>query len=86
MVSLLSVSDDIRPETRGASHQAMAEIADLVEQARAGGPLRDASMEFVSALMNSLAEATMDFMVSDPAHAEEHSRAGFGALCRILDD
>ena len=41
-------------------------------------------MEFVSALMNSLAEATMDFMVSDLAHAEEHSRAGFGALCRIL--
>ena len=69
-----------------AVRRAAAEIAEMVERARADGPLRDAPMEFVSALMNSLAEATMDFMVSDPAHAEEHSRAGFGALCRILGD
>ena len=85
-LALLSVSDDVGPEARGASHEAMAEIAEMVERARAGGPLRDAPMAFVSALMNSLAEATMDFMVSDPAHADQHSQAGFGALCRILGD
>jgi AcrR family transcriptional regulator len=85
-LALLSVSDDIAAETLGASHEAMAAIAEMVERARADGPMRDVPMEFVVALMNSLAEATMDFMVSDPAHADEHSRAGFGALCRVLGD
>ncbi|HMD94138.1 MAG TPA: TetR/AcrR family transcriptional regulator [Trebonia sp.] len=83
-LALLSVSDDIAQETRAASHQAMADIAGMLEQARAGGPMRDAPMEFVVALMNALADATMDFMVSDPANAGEHCRAGFDALCRML--
>ena len=29
--------------------------------------MRDAPMEFVVAMMNSLAEATMDFTITDPA-------------------
>ena len=83
-LALLGVSDDIAQETRAASHQAMAEVARMLERARSRGPMRDAPMEFVGALMNSLAEATMDFMVSDPANADEHCRAGFDALCRML--
>lgn len=83
-LALLSVSDDIAEESRAASHQAMADVARMLEQARAGGPMRDAPMEFVAALMNALAEATMDFMVNDPANADEHCRAGFEALCRML--
>ena len=82
----LEVSDDITPQTRAASHQAMADIAELIGRARARGPLRDAPMEFVVALMNSLAETTMDFMIGDPARADEHCRTGLGALGRILGD
>ena len=84
VLALLDVSDDIAPPTRAASHQAMAEIAGMLERARACGPMRDAPMEFVSAIMDSLAETTMDFMVNDPAHADEHCRVGFDALCRML--
>jgi AcrR family transcriptional regulator len=83
-LALLSVSDDISPETRAASHEAMAEVAGLLERARAGGPMRDAPAEFVLAIMNSLAETTMDFMASDPASADEHCQDGFDALCRVL--
>ncbi|GLY89549.1 TetR/AcrR family transcriptional regulator [Actinoallomurus iriomotensis] len=83
-LALLGVSDDIAQESRAASHQAMAAIAGMLERARSDGPMRDTSMEFVAALMNALAEATMDFMVNDPAHADEHCRAGFDALCRTL--
>jgi AcrR family transcriptional regulator len=83
-LALLGVSDDITQEARAASHQAMAEVAELLERARARGPMRDAPMEFVVAMMNSLAETTMDFMISDPANADEHCRAGFDALCRML--
>jgi AcrR family transcriptional regulator len=85
-LALLDVSDDIAQETRAASHQAMAEVAGLLERARAGGPMRDAPMGFVVAIMNSLADATMDFMVSDPANADEHCRDGFDAACRVLGD
>lgn len=85
-LALLSVSDDIALQARAASHQAMAEVAAMLERARARGPMRDAPMEFVIALMNSLAEATMDFMVSDPANADEHCGAGFDALCRVLGE
>ena len=83
-LALLSVSDDIAQESRAASHQAMADVAVMLERARARGPMRDAPMEFVAALMNALADATMDFMVNDPASADEHCRAGFEALCRML--
>jgi hypothetical protein len=34
--------------------------------------------------MNSLAEATMDFMVQDPANAKKHRKAGFDALWRVI--
>jgi AcrR family transcriptional regulator len=83
-LALLGVSDDISKESRAASHQAMADVAGLLEQARADGPMQDTPMEFVGALMNALAEATMDFMVGDPANADAHCRNGFDALCRML--
>ena len=83
-LAMLGVSDEIAQETRAASHQAMAEVAAMLERARARGPMRDAPIGFVVALMNSLAEATMDFMVNDPANADEHCQAGFDALCRML--
>jgi len=80
----LSVSDEITPETRAAGHKAMAPIAELLERARANGPLQKAPMGFVVALMNSVAEATMDFMTHDPANAKKHSKMGFEALWRML--
>jgi AcrR family transcriptional regulator len=85
-LALLDVADEVGAETRAASHQAMADVAALVERARARGPLRDAPMGFVVALMNSLAETTMDFMVSEPARADGHCRDGFEALMRVLGD
>ncbi len=84
VLALLSVSDEITGPTKAAAQRAMAETADLVAQARARGPLRDAPAGFAEAAMNSLAEATMDFIASDPARAGEYRRAGFGALCRLL--
>jgi AcrR family transcriptional regulator len=83
-LALLDASDDIAPGTRSAAQAAMVEIAETLEQARAQGPMRDAPMEFVAAVANSLAQTTMDFMTSDPAHADEHSRAGFDALRGML--
>jgi AcrR family transcriptional regulator len=80
----LGVSDEITPETRTAGHKTMAPVAELLERARANGPMQKASKGFVVALMNSVAEATMDFMTQDPANAKKYSKEGFDALWRML--
>jgi AcrR family transcriptional regulator len=80
----LGVSDEITPASRAAGHKAMAGIAELMERSRAHGPMRHTPLAFVGAIMNSVAEATMDFMVQDPAHAKKHCQVGFDALWRIV--
>lgn len=80
----LAVSDQIAPETRVAGQQIMAGFTDLMEQMRAGGSLKNAPMSFVGALMNSLAETTMDFMINDPANAKKHCTVGFETFWRAI--
>jgi AcrR family transcriptional regulator len=80
----LGVSDQIRPETRTAGHKTMAPVAALLERARAHGSMQKVPKDFVVALMNSLAEATMDFMTEDRDNAKKYSKEGFDALWRML--
>lgn len=80
----LGVSDDITAASRVAGHKIMAGIAELMERSRANGPLRDAPFAFVGTIMNSMAEATMDFMTQDPANADKSSALGFDALWRAI--
>ena len=80
----LGVSDEITPATRAAGHKTMASIAELLERSRANGPMRRASMGFVLAIMNSVAEATMDFMTQDSTNAKKHCKVGFDALWRMV--
>lgn len=80
----LGVSDEITPASRAAGHKTMAGIAELMERVRINGPMREVPMGFVAAIMNSLAEATMDFMVQDPANAEKHCKVGFDTLWRAF--
>lgn len=84
VLAQLGVSDDITPATRTAGHKTMADLAVIMERSRAKGPMRDAPMPFVAAIMNSLAETTMDFMVQDPKRANAHCKAGFEALWRVV--
>lgn len=83
-LALFDVSDEITPISRTAGDQGMASIAALMERGRANGPLSDAPFALVAALMTSLAEATIDFIIQDPTNAEEHSKVGFEALWRVL--
>jgi AcrR family transcriptional regulator len=80
----LGVSDEITPASRAAGHKTMAGIAELMEQLRANGSMCKAPMAFVAAIMNSMAETTMDFMIQDPKNADKHCRVGFDALWRAL--
>ena len=80
----LAVSDQITPETRAAGHQIMAGFIELMERIRSSGSLRKAPMSFVGALMNALADTTMDFMINDPAHAKKHCEVGFETFWRAV--
>jgi AcrR family transcriptional regulator len=80
----LGVSDEITPATRMAGNKVMTGIAELMQRVRANGPMHNAPMPFVATVMNALAEATMDFMIHDPANAKRHSKAGFEALWRAI--
>ena len=39
---------------------------------------------FIVALMSALADATIDFMIHDPANADDHCMAGFEAFWRVV--
>ena len=80
----LAMFDELTAETRNTGHHTMAELAALMQRARAKGPMADAPFAFVGGLMNAMAEATMDFIAQDPRNAEKHSRVGFDALWRML--
>lgn len=80
----LAVSEEITEATHALGAQTMLHIAAMMEQVRLQGGMREAPFPFVAAIMNALAEATMDFMVRDPTHADQHSKAGFDALWRML--
>lgn len=80
----LGVSDEITFETRVAAHKLMMGIAELLECGRANGPMSKTPRAFVATIMNSVAEATMDFMTQDPVHAMKHCREGFDAMWRMI--
>jgi AcrR family transcriptional regulator len=81
----LSVWDEITEESRKASGHAVMGIAALLERSRKNGPLRDAPIGLVAALMSAMADATMDFMINDPANAEKHCMTAFDGLWRMLN-
>ena len=80
----LSVSDEITTETRIRANKAMEGAAKLMERVRTSGFMRKTPMAFALTLMNSVAEATMDFMAQDRANANKHCRTGFDALWRMV--
>jgi AcrR family transcriptional regulator len=80
----LSVSDELTPASRAAAHKTMAQLGELLEKSRAGGPMSKVPMGFLLTLMSSVAEATMDFMTQDPANAKKHCKTGFDAMWRII--
>ena len=84
VLTLLASCDDLSAESIEQGHKQMAMLAMLLDKARSEGPMRDQPMPLVVALMNALAEATMDFMIKDSQRAEHHCRTGFEAMWRMV--
>jgi AcrR family transcriptional regulator len=80
----LLVSDDITPESHQKASEAMSGVAKLLERSRGNGPMRDTPLSFVIELMNALVDATIDFMIQDPANADKHCKTSFDAFWRMI--
>ena len=80
----LSVSGDITSETRQNANHELAGVIQLVERGREDGPMRDAPLGFVAALMTALLDATSDYMIQDPANADKHCMAALDAFWRMI--
>jgi len=83
-LAVLGVSDEITAKSRAGGRKTMAPMRELLERIHKNGPMREEAMGLFMALMNSVAEATMDYMVQDKAHADKHCRAGFEGLWRMI--
>jgi AcrR family transcriptional regulator len=80
----LGVSDDITPESHRIGSLAMAPLAKFVEEGRAKGPMRNAPLGLVIAVMNGVAESTIAFMSREPKQAETHAATAFEAIWRMV--
>jgi AcrR family transcriptional regulator len=80
----LNVSDDITLESHRTASEKMAGIRQLLERSRENGAMRAVPLEFIVSLMSALADATIDFMIQDPANADKNCMAAFEALWRMI--
>ena len=80
----LRVCNDITPANIAAGHKIMAGVAAMIERGRAGGPMKNTPLPFVIGILNALTDATVEFMLQDPANADAHGIAGFEALWRAI--
>jgi AcrR family transcriptional regulator len=83
-LAYLDVSDELTAQTRQTGHQVMAGVAKMLERSRENGPMRSQPLTFIVALMNAMANTTIDFMIQDPKHADQHAAAAFDALWRMV--
>lgn len=84
VIAQLAVSDRITAESRAVAASAFVEFNAMVQESMAKGVLRDHPPAFVSAFLGALAETTMDFIVKEPAAAEQYRTAGFDAFWRAI--
>ncbi|HLZ62362.1 MAG TPA: TetR/AcrR family transcriptional regulator [Ktedonosporobacter sp.] len=83
-LALLDLSEDITSESHQTANYVFTGIRELLERSRENGPMRDAPLGFVVALMSALADATIDFMIHDPVNADKHCMAAFDAFWRMV--
>jgi AcrR family transcriptional regulator len=81
----LALCTDLTAQSRDQGHKVMAGLASLMDRSRKNGAMSEAPMALVSSIMMAVAETTVDFMVSDPEHAEAHSATSFEAVWRMLN-
>lgn len=84
VVAQLAVSDRITDDTRAVASAGFAEFQSMLQESMAKGLLREHPPAYVGAILVAIAEATMDFMLKEPAAADQYRAAGFEAFWRAV--
>lgn len=80
VLAQLGVSERITEESKSAGMRAFADINAMIKESIANGALRNLPPAFVSAILGSLADTTMEFMARDPRQAKRYVDSGFEAF------
>ena len=84
-LALLGVSHEVTAQSHQAAAEAYAGVEMLLDRSRSDGALRDAPLMFVASLVTGVVDATVDYVMRDPANRDRHAADGFEALWRILN-
>jgi AcrR family transcriptional regulator len=80
----LGVSERISEETKAAGMRAYADINAMIEESIGDGALRNIPPAFVSAILSSLAQTTMEFIARDPRQTKRYIDSGFEAFWNAI--
>jgi AcrR family transcriptional regulator len=80
----LSVSAALLPATRARGAEAFCAVSEMIAESVSIDMLREQSPDFGGAIMSSLADMTIDFMLRDAAQAESYCEAGFIAFWNAI--
>ncbi len=80
VVILLGISDHISEQTRRLGRQGYEALDKMLQECLGSGGLRDQPSEFGRALLTSLMNMTITFILQHPVEAERFRDAGFTAF------
>jgi AcrR family transcriptional regulator len=80
----LGVAEDLTDSSRSATHQAYADIAARMHTIVEAGPMREAPLGLVLALMSSITDAAIDDLMLNPDPTGVRSALAFDAMWRAL--
>lgn len=80
VLSQLQISDKLTKETKAIASAPFAGIGVTIQDAIASGAVRDLPPEFTAAVLEALAQATMDLMTERPTMAARYRALGFDIL------
>lgn len=84
VLAKLGMSNRVSDQSKALGMEAFADIITMIHDSSANGLLRNYPSNFVCAIMGSLADTTMDFIVGEPAETEYYNNAGFEAFWNAM--
>lgn len=83
-LSQLAMSERVSEAVKAIGQQAFAHIYTQIKENTAKGLLRDYPPDFTSAILESLAQTSIAFMLREPELAQKYSDAGFDAFWNAI--
>ncbi len=84
VLAQLSMSERISDQSKEAGLQTFAEINVRIKEGITQGLLRDYPPTFLSSILGSLADVSLDFMARDNANADLYRKSGFEAFWNAI--